>query len=88
MPLEGAAGDLQSGVMQVPLRPGTDLVCNCRAGHRGTVSADGTAPPLPAACTGSFWSRPLAPSGWGRIYGARVSAGVIAPSSTDCAYRT
>lgn len=78
----------QSETMQVPLRPGIDLVCNCRAGHRGMVSADGMAPPLPAACTGSFWSRPLSPGGCGRVYGATVSAGVIAPSSTDCAYRT
>lgn len=86
MPLEAAPAWLQSETMQVPLRPGSDLVCNCRAAHRGTVSADGTAPPLPTACTGSFWSRPLSRSAGGRVYGARVSAGIIAPSSTDCAY--
>ncbi|MBO0708875.1 MAG: hypothetical protein J2P44_10970 [Candidatus Dormibacteraeota bacterium] len=86
MPLEGAAPGPQSQGMHVPLQPGAELVCNCRAAHRATVSGDGAAPPLPATCTGSFWSRPLGPGGPGRIYGALVSAGVIVPSGTRCAY--
>lgn len=72
--------------MHVPLQPGTDLVCNCRARHRATVSADGAAPPLPSTCTGSFWARPLEAESSGRIYGALVSVGVINPSGTRCAY--
>ena len=74
--------------MHVPLQPGADLVCNCRAGHRGMVSADGAAPPLPAACTGSFWSLPCRAGTSGRIYGAAVSVGVISPHGTRCAYLT
>lgn len=74
--------------MQVPLQPGTELVCNCRTRHRGAVSADGTAPQLPATCTGSFWSRPLSTSASGWIYGALVSVGVIAPRGSYCAYLT
>lgn len=72
--------------MQVPLQPGADLICNCRAGHTGAVSEEGIAPPLPAACTGSFWSRPLDAGASGLIYGALVSVGVIAPSGARCAY--
>jgi hypothetical protein len=74
--------------MQVPLRPGIELVCNCRAGHRGNVTDEGVAPALPNACTGSFWSLPLGPGSSGRIYGAVASVGVIAPSSSRCAYLT
>ena len=73
--------------MQVPLRPGIELVCNCRAGHRAAVTSEGVAPDLPTACTGSYWSRPLS-AVTGRVFGAAVSVGVIVPSSTLCAYQT
>ncbi|MGH7918659.1 MAG: hypothetical protein ACREQM_01805 [Candidatus Dormibacteraceae bacterium] len=73
--------------MQVPLRPGTELVCNCRGGHHATVPEDGIAPALPAGCRGSFWSIPRG-SSEARVFGAIVSVGVIAPSSTLCAYLT
>lgn len=74
--------------MQVPLRPGIELVCNCRAGHRSAVDDEGVAPALPTGCSGSFWSLPLTPGASGRIYGAVASVGVIAPSSSRCAYLT
>ena len=74
--------------MQVPLQPGIELVCNCRAGHRAAVTEEGVAPALPAACSGSYWSRPVSAAASGRIYGASLSVGVIAPSSTLCAYLT
>lgn len=73
--------------MQVPLRPGTQLVCNCRAGHRATVSETGVAPSLPPACTGSFWAIPSG-GAVARVFGAVVSVGVIAPSGNHCAYLT
>lgn len=88
MPLEAAVRVLHSEAMHVPLQPGADLVCNCRAAHRATVSADGAAPPLPAVCTGSFWSLPVRAGSSGRIYGAPASVGVITPSGTRCAYLT
>lgn len=74
--------------MHVALQPGTHLVCNCRDGHRGLVSADGAAPPLPAMCTGSFWSLPLDGGASGRIYGAPITVGVVTPRGTRCAYLT
>ena len=52
------------------------------------MTADGAAPPLPATCSGSFWSRPLPAAAGGRIFGLAVSAGVIVPTSTLCAYLT
>ena len=52
------------------------------------VSAEGVAPSLPSECTGSYWGRPLGAGASGRVYGALVSVGVIAPRGTRCAYLT
>lgn len=88
MPLEAGSTNPQSGAMYIHLEPGAPLVCNCRAAHRAIVSSDGSAPALPPTCTGSFWGRPVGEGNSGRIYGALLSVGVIAPSGTRCAYLT